>query len=86
MAICIEITSKDDGSFSVVECEPETPAMEGQEGEGAGQSFQDIKSALMAAAEMLTSAQVADPAQAQGMAETDMAQGFDSVRGRGLNG
>lgn len=86
MAICVEITMKDDGTLSVVQCEPESPEMEAQEGEGAGESFQDIKSALMAAAEMLTSAQVADPAEAQGMAETDMAAGFQEVRGRGLNG
>lgn len=86
MAKCVEVTLLDDGSLTVVECEPETPAMEGQEGEGAGQSFDNIKDALMAAAEMLTSEQTQDPAQAQDMAEQDMASGFGAVRGKGLNG
>ena len=80
MAKCVEVTLKDDGSLTVVECEPE------MEGEGAGQSFDNIKDALMAAAEMLTSEQTEDPMKAQASAEQDMATGFGSVRGRGLNG
>ncbi len=83
---CVEITLRDDGSLTVVECEPETPAMEGQEGEAAGQSFQDMQSAMQAAAQILQSEQTQDPAQAQGMAEQDMMSGFQSVRGGGLNG
>jgi hypothetical protein len=78
MAKCVEITMQDDGSLTVVECPPKEAI------EGGGESFQDIKTALLAAAKILTSEQIADPGAAQAEAQGDMDQGFKSVRGGGL--
>ena len=80
MPKCVEITQNDDGSLTVVECEPKE-AME-----GGGESFNDMKTALLAAAKILTAEQIADPAMAQEEAQGEMDQGFKSVRGGGLNG
>lgn len=80
MPKCVEITQLDDGSLTVVECEPEE-AME-----GGGESFQDMETALLAAAKILTSGQIADPGAAQQEAQGEMDQGFAAVRGGGLNG
>jgi hypothetical protein len=51
---CVEITARSDGTFTVVECEPETPAMEGQEGEMPGESFQSAEEAMQAAMTLLS--------------------------------
>ena len=92
---CVEITLKDDGSLSVVECEPETPAMEGQEGEGAGQSFNDIESAMQAAEQILTADRMdegkikAEDMTTEGNEDAGGDQfsgGFKNIRGNGLNG
>ena len=57
MGKCVEIEMKDDGTFSVAECEPKAEAVPGEEqGEPTGQSFPDVKSALMSAGQMLMSA------------------------------
>ena len=79
MAICVEITMNDDGSLKVVECEPEAPEMEGQEGEGGGQSFEDIESAMQAAAQILTSGQEQDPMAA---AQAGYAKGAPAASNR----
>lgn len=53
---CVEISMSADGSFTVYECEPkEEMAMGEEEGEPAGQSFDNMDEALQAAAELLTS-------------------------------
>lgn len=81
---CVEITQHDDGTLTVVECEPESKDMEGMGGEGAGESFNDMKTALLAAAKILTAERMEDPMAAQEQAQGEMDAGFKGVRGNGL--
>ena len=77
MPKCVEIMQFEDGSLSVKECPPE-------KAEQGGESFPDMKTALLAAAKILTADQIADPAAAQQEAQGAMDQGFQGVRGNGL--
>lgn len=86
MAICIEIEMDDSGNLTVTECPPKEEMAEGPEAAEGGQQFTDVKSALMAAAQMLTAGQTQDPGAAQEEADQGMAQGFSSVRGSMANG
>lgn len=81
MKTCIEIEKKDDGTFTVSECEPKeeaaeqpVPGLPPEQEEAGGQSFQNIDQVLQAAKQMLMQTP-------EGQANEQEAQaGFDSVQ------
>lgn len=79
MGMCVKVEAKDDGTFTVTQCEPDQMGM-GQE--SGAPAMQSLDEALQAAGEMLGQG----AQQPQENADDAMAAGFDSVRGAGLNG
>lgn len=76
--VCVEIEiDTETGDLSVYECAPKEP----MEGEPAGETFQDIDSALQAAAAILTG----ERSETNELQDA-MAGGYDKVRGAGAMG
>jgi hypothetical protein len=78
--ICVEVEiDTETGDITVAECPPGEDMPGEESGEPAGQSFQDIKSALAAVEQMLTA-----PREDQGPSELEaaMSDGYSKVAGK----
>lgn len=79
--VCIEIEMSDDGKFSVGVCPPEEETGEPKE---YLQPVADVDAALAQAKQLIEGG--GQPAQPQQSPDEQMAAGYSSVRGGGLNG